>query len=264
MSGFGFRHSFAIGCFVIRHVSQCGSFPMRSTPRGEHRPVLLAEVLAALDPRPGQVVVDCTIGFGGHAAELLRRVGPTGKLDRPRPRRRQSAAAPATGSKPSATRSHCTTPTSPACRQVLAAEGLTAVERVLADLGVSSMQIDDAGRGFSFVRDGPLDMRMDRTRGKTAAQLLSDACRPTNWRRASASSATSREARSHRRSDRRGAASTRWRRTRELADLIERGGPGADRAAAARACRRRGSSSSAPPPACSRRCASWSTASWRT
>src|SRR5581483_4134829 len=56
--------------------------------------------------------------------------------------------------------------------QALAAEGLTAADAVLADVGVSSMQIDDPGRGFSYTRDGPLDMRMDRARGKTAAQLL--------------------------------------------------------------------------------------------
>jgi hypothetical protein len=54
----------------------------RSTPPGEHRPVLLDEVLAALDPRPGEVAVDCTVGFAGHAAELLRRVGPVSGLAR--------------------------------------------------------------------------------------------------------------------------------------------------------------------------------------
>src|SRR6516164_8461036 len=54
--------------------------PQRSTPAGEHRPVLLAEVLAALGPKPGEVVVDRTVGRAGHAAELLRRVGPAGKL----------------------------------------------------------------------------------------------------------------------------------------------------------------------------------------
>src|SRR5262245_11709882 len=52
----------------------------RSTPAGEHRPVLLDEVLAALRPQPGEVVVDCTVGWAGHAVELLRRVGPTGRL----------------------------------------------------------------------------------------------------------------------------------------------------------------------------------------
>src|SRR5262249_3846298 len=52
----------------------------RSTPPGEHRAVLLDEVLATLDPLPGQTVVDCTVGWGGHAVELLRRVGPQGRL----------------------------------------------------------------------------------------------------------------------------------------------------------------------------------------
>src|SRR4051794_37673565 len=52
----------------------------RSTPEGEHRSVMLAEVLAALEPKTGEIAVDCTLGFGGHAAELLQRVGPAGKL----------------------------------------------------------------------------------------------------------------------------------------------------------------------------------------
>jgi 16S rRNA (cytosine1402-N4)-methyltransferase len=144
---------------------------MRSTPHGEHRPVLLHQVLDALDPQPGQVVVDCTVGFGGHAEELLKRVGPTGKLigldldadNLPRARARlEPLGLPFS-------LHHGNFAGLP---QVLAAEGLTAVDAVLADVGVSSMQIDDAGRGFSYVRDGPLDMRMDRSRGKTAAELL--------------------------------------------------------------------------------------------
>ena len=133
--------------------------------------MLLDEVLAALDPRPGQVVVDATVGYGGHAAELLRRVGPTGKLvgldldadNLPKARERLAAMG-----HPFALHHG----NFAGLAQVLAAEGLTAVDAVLADVGVSSMQIDDPGRGFSFVRDGPLDMRMDRSRGKTAAQLL--------------------------------------------------------------------------------------------
>ncbi len=143
----------------------------RSTPAGEHRPVLLAEVLAALDPQPGQVVVDGTVGFGGHAAELLRRVGPAGRLigldldadNLPRAREQLEAVG-----FPFSLH-HANFAGLP---QVLAAEGLSAADAVLADVGVSSMQIDDADRGFSFVRDGPLDMRMDRSRGKTAADLL--------------------------------------------------------------------------------------------
>jgi 16S rRNA (cytosine1402-N4)-methyltransferase len=144
---------------------------MRSTPAGEHRPVLLDEVLAALDPRPGQIVVDCTVGFAGHAAELLRRVGPTGKLigldldadNLPKAKDRLEAVG-----HPFALH-HANFA---GLAQVRAAEGLADVDAVLADVGVSSMQIDDPGRGFSFMRDGPLDMRMDRSRGKTAAQLL--------------------------------------------------------------------------------------------
>jgi 16S rRNA (cytosine1402-N4)-methyltransferase len=143
----------------------------RSTPQGEHRPVLLDEVLAALDPKPGQVVVDCTAGWAGHSAELLRRVGPTGRLvafdcdpdNLPQARERLAALGfPFTLHHGNFA----------GLQNVLAAEGIAAVDAVLADLGMSSMQVDDAERGFSYVRDGPLDMRMDRSRGRTAAQLL--------------------------------------------------------------------------------------------
>src|SRR5262245_22370601 len=108
---------------------------MRSTPHGEHRPVLLAEVLAALDPQPGQVIVDATIGFGGHAAELLRRVGPAGRLigldldadNLPRASERLEAIG-----HPFSLH-HANFAGLP---QVLAAAGLTAVDAVLADVGV--------------------------------------------------------------------------------------------------------------------------------
>jgi 16S rRNA (cytosine1402-N4)-methyltransferase len=133
--------------------------------------VLLDEVLAALDPRPGAVVVDCTTGWAGHAAELLRRVGPQGQLigldldpdNLPRARERLAAVGPPFRLH------HGNFAALPA---VLAAEGVPVVDGVLADLGMSSMQVDDPERGFSYVRDGPLDMRMDRSRGRTAAQLL--------------------------------------------------------------------------------------------
>jgi 16S rRNA (cytosine1402-N4)-methyltransferase len=143
----------------------------RSTPPGQHRPVLLDEVLAALAPRPGEVAVDCTVGWAGHAAELLRRVGPGGRLigldfdaeNLHRARERLKAVG-----FPFALH-HGNFAGLPAA---LAAEGVPAVDVLLADLGMSSMQVDDAERGFSYVRDGPLDMRMDRSRGRTAAQVL--------------------------------------------------------------------------------------------
>jgi len=140
----------------------------RSTPAGEHRPVLLDEVLAALDPRPGELVLDCTVGFAGHAAELLRRVGPTGRLIGldldPANLSRSEQRLTKVGHSFSLHHLNFA-----GIQQALAGERANVV---VADLGVSSMQIDDAGRGFSYMRDSPLDMRMDPTRGKTAAELL--------------------------------------------------------------------------------------------
>ena len=143
---------------------------MRSTPEGEHRPVLLAEVLAALDPQPGDLAVDCTLGRAGHAVELLRRVGPTGRLigfdldpANLEPARQRLSEV---GQNFSLHHGNFA-----GLANVLAAENQQA-DVLLADLGMSSMQVDDANRGFSLARDGPLDMRMDQTRGRTAAELL--------------------------------------------------------------------------------------------
>lgn len=132
---------------------------------------MLEEVLAVLAPQPGAVVVDVTLGAGGHAEELLRRVGPAGRLiglDRdpenlPGVRERLAKVGHPFGL-------HAAN--FAALPAVLAEEGLAAVDCLVADLGMSSMQVDDPERGFSYRRDGPLDMRMDRTRGKTAAELL--------------------------------------------------------------------------------------------
>src|SRR4051812_16877919 len=143
----------------------------RSTPPGGHLPVLLDAVLAALAPAEGMVAVDATVGGAGHARELLRRVGPTGRLigcdldpdNLPGARTRLAEIGG------NFCLHHANFAGLP---HVLAAEGVTAADAVLADLGMSSMQVDDRGRGFSFMRDGPLDMRMDPTRGRTAAELL--------------------------------------------------------------------------------------------
>jgi 16S rRNA (cytosine1402-N4)-methyltransferase len=143
----------------------------RSTPPGEHRPVLLDEILQVLAVAPGAAVVDCTVGWAGHAVELLRRAGPTGRLigldldptNLPRARQRLEAL----GLPFSLHHGNFA-----ALPSVLAAEGIGGVDAVLADLGMSSMQVDDAQRGFSYARDGPLDMRMDPTRGRSAAEIL--------------------------------------------------------------------------------------------
>lgn len=143
----------------------------RSTPQGEHRPVLLDEVLKVLEPQPGGIMVDGTVGWGGHAVELLRRVGLTGKLigidldggNLARAKERLDAVGfPFTLHHGNFA----------GVAGILAAEGITGVDGLVADLGMSSMQVDDAGRGFSYSRDGPLDMRMDQSRGRSAAQLL--------------------------------------------------------------------------------------------
>lgn len=143
----------------------------RSTPAGEHRAVLLDEVLRVLGPMPGEVVVDCTVGWAGHAVALLQRIGPNGLLlgldldadNLPRARERLTAVG-----HPFRLRHG----NFAALETLLAEEGIHRAHVVLADLGMSSMQLDDAERGFSYVRNGALDMRMDRSRGKTAAQVL--------------------------------------------------------------------------------------------
>lgn len=134
--------------------------------------MLLAEVLQALDPRPGDVVVDCTVGFAGHAVELLGR-GPGGRLigidlDRENLEQARLRLEPLGGV---FTLQHGNFA---GLQNILGAAGVAAVDCLVADLGMSSMQVDDPERGFSYARDGALDMRMDRSRGKTAAQLIAD------------------------------------------------------------------------------------------
>lgn len=143
----------------------------RSTPAGDHRPVLLEDVLRILAPTEGAIAVDCTLGAGGHARAILERLGPTGRLialecdlgelERTR--------AKLTDLGPRLRTHHANFADLPT---VLAAEQLSAVDLIFADLGMSSMQLDDPIRGFSYVRDGPLDMRMNRAGGATAAQVL--------------------------------------------------------------------------------------------
>jgi len=178
------------------------------TPAGTHRPIMVAEILAVLAPQPGEVAVDCTLGYGGHARELLARLQPGGRLlgldadpvELPKtearlreagfgqetftPVRSNFAGLPqalaafgARLSEPQQDGASDGVELTGASPALAAAPAGTAALRggadcILADLGVSSMQIDDPARGFSTKGDGPLDMRMNPQRGQPASVFL--------------------------------------------------------------------------------------------
>lgn len=127
--------------------------------------------MACLAPAPGEVVADCTLGYGGHAVEFLKRIGPTGRLcafdvDADQLARAQERLVPL-GGHLSFHRSNFA-----GIDKILWTEGLDGYDIIFADLGVSSMQIDDPLRGFSYKHEGPLDMRMDQRISFTAADLV--------------------------------------------------------------------------------------------
>lgn len=137
----------------------------------EHRTVLLRETLDALEPRDGGVYADATLGGGGHAEAILERSSPTGRLlglDR------DPAALAAARARLSRFGARATLVHGEFAHlaRLLAEAGAPRVDGLVADLGVSSPQLDDAARGFSFREDGPLDMRMDPSGGSTAAELV--------------------------------------------------------------------------------------------
>ena len=138
----------------------------------EHVPVLAAELVALLDPQPGEVAIDCTFGGGGHARLVADRIGPTGTLicvDRdPSAAERYAELEPELG-----------------CRsRFVAADFADVLERLgsegerpdlaYMDLGISSLQLDTAERGFSYSYDAPLDMRMDTTQDLSARELVNE------------------------------------------------------------------------------------------
>lgn len=156
------------------------------TPAGTHVPVLMKELLEVLAIRPGAAVADCTLGFGGHALEIIKRIVPGGhfvgldldggelKKTTERLQREFSKGNEATQGETEAAslrlsfhRSHFA-----GLAKAMKSEGLNGFDAVYADLGVSSMQIDDPLRGFSYKHDGPLDMRMDDRLTRKAADVL--------------------------------------------------------------------------------------------
>ncbi|MBI2923482.1 MAG: 16S rRNA (cytosine(1402)-N(4))-methyltransferase RsmH [Planctomycetes bacterium] len=150
--------------------------PLPASPPS-HKPVLLAEVLEVLAVRKGEVVADVTVGLGGHAVPLLRAAGRKGRLiGLDMDAENLEAARPALA----ATRMkfdlvHANFAGLPAALGQL---GVAGVDALVADLGVASPHLDRPERGFSFLRPAPLDMRMDRSRGRTAAELLADIPEP--------------------------------------------------------------------------------------
>lgn len=135
-----------------------------------HEPVMTAEVVTALEPARGGLFVDCTVGAGGHARALLQ-AGAQRLLGLDRDAEALPSAAAAL--RPWAGRVDLAHADFRTLDDVLAERGIGGIDGgALADLGLSSQQLDGEGRGFSFRFDAPLDMRMDRSRGPTAAELL--------------------------------------------------------------------------------------------
>jgi 16S rRNA (cytosine1402-N4)-methyltransferase len=143
----------------------------QTVPELQHRTVLLEEAVEALGidgARANGVIVDGTFGRGGHSRLILQRLGTQGRLiafDK-------DPQAIATAQTIADARFEIVHDSFATMGEALAARGVTQVDGILLDLGISSPQVDDAARGFSFRLDGPLDMRMDTTRGMSAAEWL--------------------------------------------------------------------------------------------
>ena len=189
-------------------------------PEFTHSPVMLAEMVAALRPQPGGRYADGTVGGAGHAAAILAASSPSGRLygcDR------DGEAVEAAERKLAGFSGRFE------IRQGNFAEladwvPLGSCDGVLLDLGVSSPQLDQAGRGFSFQQDGPLDMRMDRRRGLTAARLVNEAS-VEELARVFWELGGERDARQFARAIAREREGRRFETTRQLAELIERLAP---------------------------------------
>ncbi len=144
------------------------------TPAGQHVPILLPEIMEILRPQPGERAVDCTVGYGGHASAILQAIQPGGTLlaldldpiEIVRTEERLRAASPVANL--IVRRLNFA-----GLRRALDEAGWEdGADLILADLGCSSMQIDNPARGFSFKHDGPLDMRMNPQRGVSARDFL--------------------------------------------------------------------------------------------
>ncbi len=149
------------------------------TPAGSHRPIMVREILTLLALQPGELAVDCTLGFGGHARELLAQLAPEGSSTKgrligldvdPLEHAKTTARLRSAGWGEdvfTGVRSNFA-----GLPKVLAELGVDGADAILADLGISSMQLDDPARGFTFKTDGPLDLRLNPQRPPSAADWL--------------------------------------------------------------------------------------------
>ena len=198
-------------CLLLTSEDQHNAPPL---PGGRHVPVLLSEMLAALQVRSGGAYLDATFGGGGYSRAILQAgAGRLFAIDR-------DPAAVARGRELAAacSRFFMLEGRFGDMAELLAAHGVRRLDGVVLDLGLSSMQLDEAGRGFSFAADGPLDMRMSGV-GVSAADVVNRADADTLadhlvalWRGACGPA--------HRPGDRRAAAARPIARTRELAELV--------------------------------------------
>ncbi len=143
------------------------------TPAGMHRPICVEEILSILDPKPGEVCLDATLGYGGHSEKILPKLLPGGKLFAtdvdPLELPRAEGAQPRLGYGPDV---FIARKMNFAGALGLLPEAGGGFDCILADLGVSSMQLDNPARGFTYKADGPLDLRLNPGRGKPASEIL--------------------------------------------------------------------------------------------
>ncbi len=147
-----------------------------ATPVGTHRPICVNEILKILSPKPGEIMLDATLGYGGHTSIILPKLLPNGRLiglDQDAVERNKTEVRiRATGIPEAAfivgAINFCD------AKKFISDLGISKVDMILADLGISSMQIDDPLRGFSYKIDAPLDLRMNPHHGQSAAELLAN------------------------------------------------------------------------------------------